>query len=375
MASRDLSQRNRELTLLTHISQALNRTTEIDSALQLILNESAEYFSLETGWIWLLHPQNDEHFLAAAVNLPPALSEKPERMLGWCWCIETYRDGDMDSAELVRTIHCTRLRDLIDGTNGLNFHATIPLTAGDTRLGLLNLASAERRDISDEELALLHTIGDMLAIAVERNRLFEQSRTLGVIAERNRLARELHDTLAQSLAGIALQLESAELTLDANPQKTGRFITKALNQTRTTLTEARRSVLDLRASPLENQTLCDALRQHIATLPIKVTVDFVDEYRPMPANIAMGLYRIACEALNNTIEHAQVDSATLRLVHLPQHIELTIRDSGIGFSFDDVPASRFGLIGMAERAKLLGGHMTLDASPGVGTSITVTIPL
>ena len=375
MSAKNLQQRNRELTLLNHISQALNRTVAIDDALQLILTEAADYFELETGWIWLLRPEDDEHYLAAAVNLPPAFVEEPTHLTGWCWCIEVYRDGDMDSAELVRTIHCTRLRDLLSGTNGLNFHASIPLNAGDQRLGLLNLASSERPALTDYELDLLHTIGDMLAIAVERNRLFEQSRQLGVMSERNRLAREIHDTLAQSLTGIALQLESAELTLPTNPAQSASYISKALTLSRNSLDEARRSVVDLRASPLEGRTLADALRLLAETHSFKTELKFVDPYSPLPADVAMGIYRIAGEALNNIAKHAGVAKASLRLVQLPTSVELTIRDDGVGFSAETTHPNHFGLTGMSERARLLGGTMTIESAPGRGTKLTTHIPL
>ena len=375
MSSHELSQRNRELELLTHVAQALNRTTEIDAAMQLILTEAAAFFGLETGWIWLMHPQTDEHYLAAAVNLPPALADVPERMVGWCWCIETYRDGDMASAEFIKTIHCTRLKDLASGKNNLNFHVSIPLNANALRLGLLNLASAERRELADDEMTLLHTLGDMLAVAVERNRLFAQSRELGVMAERNRLARELHDTLAQSLTGIALQLESAEITLAQNPNKSQLFLNRALTQTRNALSETRRSVHDLRATALEDRTLCEALRQLGQSLPIQVHNNFVDEHQPLSPGVAMGLYRIAGEALSNVVQHAQTDAATLQLVQQPKQVTLIVQDAGVGFNSGATAKQRYGLIGMAERAKLLGGQFTLDSKPGTGTTIEVFIPL
>jgi hypothetical protein len=155
---------------------------------------------------------------------------------------------------------------LVEQGNGHTLRASIPLYASsNTRLGALNVASRCWRELSPEELRLLYTVGDLLSIAIERARLFEQSAQLGASEERNRLARELHDTLAQGLAAIALQLESAEALLEAgtDPKRLRRALTQALGLTRANLEEVRRSVLDLRAAPLEGRTLAAALADRL----------------------------------------------------------------------------------------------------------------
>ncbi len=96
-------------------------------------------------------------------------------------------------------VTCSRLKNLVDGTDGLRYHASIPLYAHGKQLGVLNVASTDWRELSQEDLQLLYTVGDLLGIAVERARLFARSAHLGALEERNRLARELHDTLAQGL--------------------------------------------------------------------------------------------------------------------------------------------------------------------------------
>ena len=132
-------------------------------------------------------------------------------MEGVCYCLETYAEGDLDGAANVNVVTCSRLAGLVDGTGGLRYHASIPLYAPEEKkLGVLNVASTNWRELSDDDLRLLYTVGDLLSIAVERARLFEQSAELGAVEERNRLAREIHDTLAQGLAAISLQIETAE---------------------------------------------------------------------------------------------------------------------------------------------------------------------
>ncbi len=369
-----LSRNNKELTLLAHIAQSLNETVAIDEALQLILRESADYFHLETGWIWLLPPDDGDHYLAAALNLPPALQDEPALMTGWCYCIDDFREVAIPIADQIKTVHCSRLRKLKDGHGDLHFHASIPLIANGQKLGLLNLASAERPVLTQDELDLLYTIGGMLAIAVERNRLTAQSREAGMLAERNRLAREIHDTLAQGLTGIGLLLESAELLIPTDPNRAAATIRKAITLTQVNLEEARRSVIDLRASPLEDKNLPDAIRDLASNYPFTVAVTCINQTAPISTMIAMGLYRITQEALVNIGRHAQATHATITLTHLPHHIILQIQDNGRGFNIEQSHNTRFGLLGMTERAKLLQGTLSIESTLGAGTTIVVRIP-
>lgn len=100
-------------------------------------------------------------------NLPPALVHNPSLMEGDCYCLRTYREGDLEGAANVNVVTCSRIKNLVDGTDGLRYHASIPLYASDnTRLGVLNVASEDWRELSAEDLRLLYTVGDLLSIAV-----------------------------------------------------------------------------------------------------------------------------------------------------------------------------------------------------------------
>src|SRR5215470_10588948 len=213
-----LQQRNRELSILNVIAEALNREIDLTRALDAALNRVVELFNLHTGWIWLLDERTGDFYLAAALNLPPALQDEPRRMEGWCYCRESYEAGDMEGAANVNIIQCTRLKGLVKGTAGLRAHASVPLYAHGKRLGILNVVSGDWRELSPDELRLLYTVGDLLSIAIERARLFAQSTQLGALEERNRLAREIHDTLAQGMSATALQLEMADAQLETGTE-------------------------------------------------------------------------------------------------------------------------------------------------------------
>lgn len=224
-----------------------------------------------------------------------------------------------------------------------------------------NLTPDELDELAKDErvirLTILHTVGDLLSIAIERARLFEKSAELGAVEERNRLAREIHETLAQGLAGIALQLETAEAHLDANsnPEGVRRAVHRALSVARDSLEEA--------------------LRVLVAEMGQGIDFEPVGGARPLPPSIEAGLFRMAQEALTNATRHSRASSVILRLVTTPQEVELSVEDNGRGFDPTASPGDRYGLVGINERATLLGGRMSLESSEGVGTRLEIRVPL
>jgi len=379
-----LQQRNRELAILHQIAAALNQEVNLHQALQTTLAQVAELFDLHTGWIFLFDTPSNQHYLASAQHLPPALAEDACALMeNDCTCLEAYRKGGLDNPERLNVITCSRLKGLLDGTNGLRYHASIPLKAHNKALGVLNVASAEANwwKSSAENLRLLHTVGDLLSIAIERAYLFEESTQLGRIEERNRLAREIHDTLAQSLTGISLRLETVDAMLETDnpPHKIRQTVQETLTLAQSTLEEARRSVLDLRAAPLEGHNLASALANLTQTYndsgEFKVTLHVIGGHHPLPVRIEVGLFRIVQEGLTNISRHAQATQVIITLAIIPQQIQLIIEDNGQGFEPDSVPVGHFGLIGLAERVKLLNGEFTLKTAPGDGVRVEVVIPL
>jgi two-component system NarL family sensor kinase len=376
-----LKRRNRELSILNAIAEALNREVDLSRALEVSLAQVAKLLDLQTGWIWLLREATGESFLAATLNLPPALANAPQRMEGSCYCLDTFRAGDLDGAANVNVVTCSRLKWLVDGTAGLRYHASIPLYAHSKQLGVLNVASPDWRQLSAADLRLLYTVGDLVSMAVERARLFARQAEFGATVERNRLAREIHDTLAQGLAAITLQLETADALLEtgADGERTQKAIGQALRLARANLEEARRSVLDLRAAPLEGRTLAQALsalaEESSSKGEVPVRFQATGGSRPLPSRVEAGLYRIAQEAVGNALRHAAARTIRLKLAVQPGQVRLLISDDGRGFDAQAISHGRYGLAGINERVHLLGGKLTLQTSPGQGTRVEVLVPL
>lgn len=373
-----LKRRNRELSILNTIAEALNREVDLNRALQTTLIHAAELLDLHTGWIFLVNEETGKFYPAATQGLPPALSEHPRRLGGTCYCIDSYAEGDLEVAANINVISCSRLRDLVNGTDGLRYHATIPLYAHGRLLGILNVAASEWRELSPEDLKLLYTIGDLLSIAIERARLFERSVQLGAAEERNRLAREIHDTLAQGLTAISLQLEAADALLEVNTNRAREAVLKALDLTRANLEEARRSVLDLRAAPLEGRSLSEALAALTGQISKdskrKVEFEVIGGADDLPTRLESCLYRVAQEALNNAVRHSKAKHISVELIAAPTQVQLIIEDDGQGFDPAQIPDGHYGLVGLNERVKLMGGTLHIKSSPESGTRIEVTLP-
>jgi two-component system, NarL family, sensor kinase len=371
----------RDLAILAAIAEALNSAPDVQRALERTLAMVADLLGLRTGWVWLLDPEAGRFYNAAAQNLPPYLQE-PVRMTGRsCWCIDEFREGNL-TPKNIDVMECSRLRPAVklkatDLTRGLAYHASIPLYFQDKPLGIMNVTGPAWRELTAEELRLLSTIAYQVGIAIERARLAEDSARLARAEERTRIAREIHDTLAQALTAIALQLEGALRTMDASPPRARARVERALAVTRESLDEARRSVLNLRAAPLAGKPLPEALaalgRALTAETGIRVHVDA--PAAPLPPRVEAELFRIAQEALANVRRHASATEVEITLTTAPRRVRLAIRDNGSGFKPAAVPEGRLGLVGMRERAQVLGGGLRVQSAPGRGTTITADAPL
>jgi two-component system NarL family sensor kinase len=367
--------------VLNAIAESLNREVDLSQALKTTLAQVVELFNLKTGWIWLLHEGDEKPYLATSLSLPPALEDNPRKMEGWCTCLTSYVEGNMDGAANVNVITCSRLSGLVDGTDGLRYHSSVPLYAPQgKKLGILNVVSGDWRELSEGDLRLLYTIGDLLSIAIERARLFNQSAEYGAAEERNRLAREIHDTLAQGLAAITLQLETAELLMETEDisNETRQRVHKSLELAQENMEAARISVTDLRAAPLAGRTLPQALDELIEERSEnnrnKLGLKISGGNHPIPQRVEIGLYRIAQKALNNALLHAEAEHIDLELAITSDETRMSVKDDGRGFDPANIDQDRFGLTGMNERAKLMGGTLNILTTPGRGTWLEVAVP-
>jgi two-component system, NarL family, sensor kinase len=369
------------LQVLKEVAEALNSARTEQRATSEALSRMADLLGVETGWVWLRDPASDRFYNAAVQHLPPYLQE-PVRMTGRsCWCLELFRSGQL-TARNIDVVECSRLAPAVRSrqvalTGGLRCHASVPLYAGDRPLGVMNLAMRDWRRLTKQELDLLTTIADQVGVAIERARLGEQSIEHARADERSRIARDLHDTLAQGFTAVALHIEAGLARLERR-DRAAPALRKALDAARQSLDEARRSIRTLRSSSLENRTLPEALaalsREFTADTGVRVRMDIAD-VGPIAGDLESELYRIASEALTNVRKHANAGDASVRLDKARGRLRLIVTDTGKGFRVRGAHRRGFGLVGIEDRARLAGGHASIRSEPGRGTTVTVTIPL
>lgn len=202
---------------------------------------------------------------------------------------------------------------------------------------------------------------------------------LAVSQERNRLARELHDTLAHSLSGATVQLEAVQALWDIHPQEARQMLDQALEATQNGLTEARRALGSLRASPLDDLGLSlaisDMARSTAARGNLRLELDAQNHLENLAPEVEQCVYRVAQEAMANVARHADARSLRVALQHDSRTLTLTVADDGRGFDPGQIDEARYGLKGLRERAEMIGASLQVDSRLKTGTTIHLVVPL
>jgi signal transduction histidine kinase len=237
--------------------------------------------------------------------------------------------------------------------------------------------------------ALFLLVGNMINSLVkvqrdQRRRLIEANEhlvqyavtleQLTISRERNRMARELHDLMAHTMSGVAVELEGVYSMLNVDPQKAEKLLDHSLAAIRTGLMETRRALQALRSSPLEDLGLKLAIINLVDTLPgqtnYQIDLRMDDIRQALPGDVQQCFYRVAQEALSNIVTHARASKLSLCLQQEGERLKLSITDNGVGFNEKQlVAADRYGLLGMRERAEMIQAVLSINSQPGAGTRI------
>ncbi|HMQ52361.1 MAG TPA: GAF domain-containing protein, partial [Anaerolineae bacterium] len=379
------------LSALNQIGRTVSQSLVMDDILNNAMNAVIEVMTADACWIYLFRSENEEFLrLRAHQGLPAQLIDHVqmkhvypgEGAIGWV--AQHGQPLVLDELNL-NQIGWTN-EPLINELRWRSL-AAVPLIAEERVMGVLGLAANNDRAFHYGEVNLLQAIGDQIAIAVVNARLYRRSREVATLEERNRMAREIHDTLAQGFTGILVQLQAAERLSSKNPEKALFSLQEARELAQQSLQEARRSVYNLRPTILEELHLDEAIARQIERFQVEtgLKADFLlDGYpAPLTPDVEQNLYRITQEALTNVQRHAHASSVWVALSYQPQQVSLRIVDDGCGLkqassngggATGPHKSGHFGLVGIQERARLMGGLASFESPPAGGTQIKVEIP-
>jgi len=254
----------------------------------------------------------------------------------------------------------------------------VPMKVAGQVEGVIGIRFSRKRKFRAEEIELAQALAHQAMLAIQLKRLSHQSEQAAVAAERNRMAREIHDTLAQGFTGVIVQLEAAADAISEGMEKeANEHIARASDLARGSLQEARRSVRALRPQVLEEKDLCGALEDMLKKLTagteLRTELALEGAPRMLPPSWGENLLRIGQEVLTNSLRHASASEFKARLSFNRDQVRLTLRDNGRGFD----PAGKhdgFGLLGIKERVKEMGGQLNIQSGSHEGTTISIVLP-
>jgi signal transduction histidine kinase len=376
MLEQRVADRTRELSALYDVTAVASASLDLETVLESSLDRVLMVMGSEVGAIHLLDETKGVLRLAVWRGVPPDLVAKIESvsvdsgLAGW-----VIKHGE----PLVVPNIATGLRPLLAlPASSSQAYVGAPIRTKGRVLGVLSVVGETGRQFKAEEVTLLASIADEVGVAVENARLYQQAEQLAVMRERERLARELHDSITQSLYSLTLLAEAGQRLAKAGDlERAEGYLTRLGEIAQQALKEMRLLVYQLRPLALQREGLVGALQQRLDAVEGRVGVEarlLTEGLVELPAPVEEGLYRIAQEALNNALKHAAATSVTVYICAEGERVELEVADDGLGFDPDTVgDRGGMGLTSIRERAEKLGGSLTVLSAPGEGTRVKVSV--
>lgn len=382
---RRVSERTHELAALNEISVVVSRSLELKEILNAALTKAMGMMQMDVGSAYSLE-DNDEPreekllLLAASQGLSSEFFQRvgSRRVRGTA--IQVAAKARQPVVWLVADYPDPRVKQALE-MEDVQQVINVPLFAKGRLVGAFNLGTHNPRTITPEEISLLSSIGQQIAVAVENANLYDQAEQTAASAERHRLSRELHDSVTQSLYSVTMYAEAAARLLVTGDVATA---TEHLRELRTTAQEALREmrllIFELRPPALEKIGLAAALQARLEAVEVRggmqtdLRVEGERDSKCLDRAAEDELYHIAQEALNNILKHSNAQHVWVHLQFTEAEVFLTIRDDGVGFTPTASGNGGLGLASLQERAEKLRATLEIESTPGGGTEVRVVVP-
>ncbi len=387
-AQEDLEQRvedrTRELSTLLDVSRNVTSTLQLQPLLGVILDQLKNVTPY--GGAAIFHVQGEQLVVLVRRASGPDQDAGPAhyRLADMAPLWNLLQDGRPIIIDDVRG--GTLLARAYQSTVGQHLHRSfayerslllVPMVSRDRVIGILALSSNQPNHFTPHHADLAFAIGQQSAVAIENAQLFGRAQEVAVAEERQRLSRELHDSVSQALYSIALGAKTARALLERDPTTVAEPLDFVLAQAERGLAEMRALIFELRPEALEQDGLVVVLRTHINAVRARhqITMEVHLEEEPeAPLPVKEALYRIAQEALQNIVKHARASQVVITLTSTTDEIVFEVRDNGAGFNPRGAFPGHLGLSSMRERIEVVGGQLEIESALGTGTVIRTRIP-
>jgi PAS domain S-box-containing protein len=392
IVAHDITERVRAQRLLEERVAALSRIATdfaldlpTEAALEALAKSVIRASSALSCWVSLVDDESGHLRIAGSYGLPEGFEEGIEAV----WRDEVVRSPTIEAVRMRQPMLANHMRQrmLENPLYGL-VHSSVrkaewdtvfivPLVSRSRVLGAINFGYRQGQQPSEDERVFLEAVADQGAVAVENVRLFAEAGGKAALEERQRLARELHDSVSQALYGIALGTKTARTLLKRDPEGAADPLDYVLSLAEAGLAEMRALIFELRPESLKTEGLVAALEKQTTALKARHEIEVeatLCEEPEASLEAKEATYRIAQEALHNTVKHGRANKVEIKMECDPARITLELSDDGVGFDMRDDFPGHLGLRSMRERASRLGGTLEVETAPGRGTRICARIP-
>jgi signal transduction histidine kinase len=381
-----MNRRLQESNILLETSQALARVLQLDDLLQLIIDSALETIeSAQSGVIHLLDDATGRLYPKAMVGGFSHVTSEQTMSIGKGIAGLALEQGKVIN---VPDVDADPRFIELRGTHEFKSLLATPLVADGKSIGTISICSSQIGAFTHEDERLMMTLAAHAAIAVKNAQLFARSEQLAMLKERNRIASEIHDGLAQNLASLLMKIDFCLGLIDSDPQATKAMLAQLKAFVRENIAEIRYSILALRHPDLEELGFLPALRKYAQAfgeqtgIPVHLSIVGEEVESQLLPMHEYTLFRIVQEALNNVRRHARAKNVWIVVdLAAPDVVSLTVTDDGLGFDravqemASPVLVGGFGLASMKERAEALGGKLVVETGSGLGTKITAALPV